>query len=179
MDRKADTKNKDPTGEKKDWAEMSDEDGENDTAGAAEDSKAKPEPEVKKYIPPTQKGTKNKQGDYIVEKFEITDFRDEMKANKDEESEEDDSSDDNFYGDEDDNQNQKAESPEAKKEEKPQEKKKSKKELKAEEDAELEALLGGMTLDSKKATGDKQSKETAKPAAAGENSSKNQKKKEK
>jgi len=39
-----------------------------------------------------------------------------MKANKDEESEEDDSSDDNFYGDEDDNQNQKAESPEAKKE---------------------------------------------------------------
>ena len=59
---------------------MSDDDGENDTAGAAEDSKPKPEPEVKKVIPPTQKGTKNKQGDYIVEKFEITDFRDEMKA---------------------------------------------------------------------------------------------------
>lgn len=74
------TKQEDPTGEKKDWAEMSDDDGENDTAGAAEDSKPKPEPEVKKVVPPTQKGTKNKQGDYIVEKFEITDFRDDLKA---------------------------------------------------------------------------------------------------
>ena len=45
---------------------MSDDEGENDTAGAAEDAKPKPEPEVeKKYIPPTQKGYKNKQGDYI------------------------------------------------------------------------------------------------------------------
>jgi hypothetical protein len=32
---------------------MSDDDGENDTAGAAEDSKPKPEPEVKKVVPPT------------------------------------------------------------------------------------------------------------------------------
>ena len=55
---------------------MSDEEGENDTAGAAETQETK-EPEPKKVIPPTQKGTKNKQGDYIVEKFEITDFRDE------------------------------------------------------------------------------------------------------
>ena len=88
---------------------MSNDEGENDTAGAAEDAKAKAEPEVeKKVIPPTQKGTKNKQGDYIVEKFEITDFRDDMKARKANESEEeDDSSDDNFYGDEDDNDNKK------------------------------------------------------------------------
>lgn len=107
---------------------MSDDEGENDTAGAAEDAKAKPEPEVeKKYIPPTQKGTKNKQGDYIVEKFEITDFRDEMKANKENDSEEDDSSDDNFYGDEDDDDNKKEEKADDKKEDKQQEKKKSKK----------------------------------------------------
>ena len=58
-------------------------------------------------IPPTQKGTKNKQGDYIVEKFEIPDFRDGVKEKKEDSEEEDDSSDD--YGDEDDNQNAKVE----------------------------------------------------------------------
>lgn len=75
--KKADGENAD----KKDWAEMSDDDGDND-AGAAEEQKPKPEPEVKKVIPPTQKGTKNKQGDYIVEKFEIPDIRDEAKQNR-------------------------------------------------------------------------------------------------
>lgn len=64
--------------DKKDWAEMSDEEGEQD-AGADKEEASKPEPEVKKVIPPMQKGTKNKQGDYIVEKFEIPDFRDGVK----------------------------------------------------------------------------------------------------
>lgn len=90
--------------EKKDWAEMSDEEGENDTAGAAEEQEPKQAPEPKKVIPATQKGTKNKQGDYIVEKFEITDFRDDIKKNKENESEDDESSSDD-YGNEDDQKN--------------------------------------------------------------------------
>ena len=102
MDSKDKKKAEDQNAEKKDWAEMSDDDGENDT-GAAEEQKPKPEPEVKKYIPPTQKGTKNKQGDYIVTSFEIPDIRDESKAQKDQEAEEEDSSDDDYYGNEDDN----------------------------------------------------------------------------
>jgi len=81
---------------------MSDDDAENDTAGAAEEAQPKPEPEPIKVVPPTQKGTKNKQGDYIVEKFEIPDFRDGMKTKKDDSEEEEDSSDD--YGNEDDNE---------------------------------------------------------------------------
>lgn len=98
---------KKPEDEKKDWAEMSDDDAENDTAGANEESQAKSEPEPKKIIPPTQKGTKNKQGDYIVEKFEIPDFRDGMKKQKDDSEEEEESSDD--YGNEDDNADSKVE----------------------------------------------------------------------
>lgn len=118
MDSKgAGKKGEDPAGDKKNWAEMSDDEAENDNTAGAEESKPKPEPEVKKYVPPTQKGTKNKQGDYIVEKFEVTDFRDDMKKKKDNESdEEEDSSDDNFYGDEDDTKNDKTEGAEAKKE---------------------------------------------------------------
>lgn len=103
-----DSKPEDQT-EKKDWAEMSDDEAENETAEAAEETQSKPEPEPKKIIPPTQKGTKNKQGDYIVEKFEIPDFRDGMKKKdqNDSEDEDDDSSDD--YGNEDDNANNQAE----------------------------------------------------------------------
>lgn len=115
MDSKDKKKAEDQNAEKKDWAEMSDDDGEND-AGAAEEQKAKPEPEVKKYIPPTQKGTKNKQGDYIVTSFEIPDIRDESKAKKDEEADEDDSSDDDYYGNEDDNDKDQAANTEVTKE---------------------------------------------------------------
>ena len=86
MDSKGqDKKKKDENTDKKDWAEMSDDDGDNDAA-AAEEQKPKPEPEVKKVIPPPQKGSKNKQGDYIVTSFEIPDIRDESKKkNVDEE----------------------------------------------------------------------------------------------
>lgn len=72
-------------GDKKDWAEMSDDEAADDGTAGAESKEAgeapkEKEPELpKKVIPPTQKGTKNKQGDYIVEKFEIPDIRDEAK----------------------------------------------------------------------------------------------------
>lgn len=57
-------------GGKKDWAEMSDEEaGDNDAK--EEEQQVKPLP--KKVIPPTQKGTKNKQGDYIVTKIQMID----------------------------------------------------------------------------------------------------------
>ena len=84
MDSKPATEKKpeEQNAEKKEWAEMSDDEDENETAGANEEAETKPEPEPKKIIPPTQKGTKNKQGDYIVEKFEIPDFRDGIKAKK-------------------------------------------------------------------------------------------------
>jgi len=49
----ADKKGDDQNHDKKDWAEMSDADAENDTAGAAEETQSKPEPEPKKVIPPT------------------------------------------------------------------------------------------------------------------------------
>lgn len=49
----ADKKGDDQNPDKKDWAEMSDDDAENDTAGAAEETQSKPEPEPKKVIPPT------------------------------------------------------------------------------------------------------------------------------
>ena len=88
--------------EKKDWAEMSDDDAENENAGANEEVQAKPEPEPKKIIPPTQKGTKNKQGDYIVEKFEIPDFRDGLKKKNEDDSDEDESSSDDYGNEEED-----------------------------------------------------------------------------
>ena len=83
---------------------MSDDEADNDNAEAADKAKeTKQEPEPpKKVIPPTQKGKKNTQGDYIVEKFEIPDFRDGVREAKDKESSDDDSSDDD-YGNEDNN----------------------------------------------------------------------------
>lgn len=101
--------------EKKNWAEMSDDDAENENATANEESQSKPEPEPKKIIPPTQKGTKNKQGDYIVEKFEIPDFREGLKQDKDgsdDDEEEEESSDD--YGNEDENDKKTEQVPEKK-----------------------------------------------------------------
>ena len=49
-----DSKPEDQT-EKKDWAEMSDDEAENETAEAAEETQSKPEPEPKKIIPITNK----------------------------------------------------------------------------------------------------------------------------
>jgi len=59
-------------GGKKDWAEMSDEEG-GDNDGKDEEQQVQTKPEPKRVIPPTQKGTKNKQGDYIVTKIQMID----------------------------------------------------------------------------------------------------------
>ena len=83
------------------WAEMSDGE-EHDQEEEAEAVESKP----KKFIPPPKKGTKNKQGDYVVTKLDIPDFRDGVKE-RDENNEDDDSSSDEGYGDEDDTNNTK------------------------------------------------------------------------
>lgn len=90
-----------------------DEAGDEGTAGASgkeapEVTKEEKQEVVKKVIPPTQKGTKNKQGDYIVEKFEIPDIRDEAKRAGDNAGDDDDDDDSSevSYGDEDDQQEQ-------------------------------------------------------------------------
>lgn len=65
-------------GGKKDWAEMSDEEAaENDQK--EEEQAAKVQEPPKKVYPPAQKGTKNKQGDYVVNKLEIIEFKSDTK----------------------------------------------------------------------------------------------------
>ena len=57
---------------------------------------------VKKKIPPTVKGTKNSQGDYVVTTIDIPDIRTGIKKDGGEVNDEDESDSDTEYDDEDD-----------------------------------------------------------------------------
>jgi len=93
--------------ETKNWAEMSDEDGENeqinDTQPEKEQNHVIKQKSKAADIPPPIKGKKNERGDYIVTTINIPDFKTEKKAKDEEESVESDSESEG-YGDEDDAQ---------------------------------------------------------------------------
>ena len=127
---------------KKNWAELSDNDAEDDDHNQEEAAEVVP----KKVIPPTMKGKKNKNGDYVVTDLFIEDNRVGVKKDGTK-VEEVESSSDEGYGDEDDEPAAKA--VEVKEEKKEAPKQKTKKELKAEEDAEFEALMGGVAAPAK------------------------------
>jgi hypothetical protein len=83
------------------WAEMSDDNEEAEQEARAENEKNEAIKEAKKKIPATQKGIKNKQGDYVVTTIDIPDIRTGFKNVVD--GEEVDSSDtDTEYDEEDD-----------------------------------------------------------------------------
>lgn len=91
--------NKDETKKADNWAEMSDQDQEEEV----EEVKNHVIKEAKKKIPPAQKGTKNSHGDYVVTTIDIPDMRVGQKKHDEEGNEVDDSSDsDTEYDDEDD-----------------------------------------------------------------------------
>ena len=95
-------KEQDPTKKTDDWAEMSDEaEDPEQEAGADGEAKNHVIKQAKKKIPPTQKGTKNKQGDYVVTTIDIPDIRTGVKK-EGEEKEETESDSDTEYDDEDD-----------------------------------------------------------------------------
>jgi len=84
------------------WAEMSDDNEEAEQEAKAENERMEAIKEAKKKIPATQKGIKNKQGDYVVTTIDIPDIRTGFK-NKNEDGVEVDSSDtDTEYDEEDD-----------------------------------------------------------------------------
>ena len=60
-----------------------DEDDDQPAEQEAQPEEAQPKEEEKKvYIPPTKKGFKNKQGDYVVTTINIPDTREGLKADK-------------------------------------------------------------------------------------------------
>ena len=65
---------------KTNWAEMEDDEGEEEAKG--DDQQEEVEQEPKKVIPPPMKGTKNKQGDYVVTTIDIPDSRDGVSKKK-------------------------------------------------------------------------------------------------
>ena len=69
---------------KTNWAEMEDDEGEEEAKGDEEkkEDQKEEEQEPKKVIPPPMKGTKNKQGDYVVTTIDIPDTRDGIKKKK-------------------------------------------------------------------------------------------------
>ena len=78
-----------------------DEDDDDQQEQPAEE-KVEEKKEEKKVIPPTKKGFKNKQGDYVVTSIVIPDLRDGLKKEKEAKKVlEDDSDSDEGYGDED------------------------------------------------------------------------------
>ena len=171
--------------DKKNWAEMEDEADAEEEFGINKDEK-KAEPVVKKAGPAA---SKNSQGDFIVTSFNVDDTTNlskkdaETKVNNNEGIELE--SDDSGYGEEEDKEGEAVEAI-------PEEPKKkegkyiftdkslevktlSKKEKKAQEDAELDALLGNMTVKEEK----KEAPQAAASVVAGSNNAKNKKKKEK
>jgi neurofilament medium polypeptide (neurofilament 3) len=173
------------------WADMSDEDvDENQQLGEARRAPAqKPEgqPERPKNIPPPVKGVKNSRGDYIVSSLNIIELQTQTKK-KDEEVEEDSDSESEGYGDEDDAQEENTVQ-EATQESKlssafdsnpePKQKQLSKKERKAQEEAELAKLLSEMGVSEENKQEPKKEEQKPQVAAPSENNSKNKKKKEK
>jgi hypothetical protein len=88
---------------KKDWAEMSD--GEEPEVETQDEEKVEITI-IKKKIPVTQKGFKNKQGDYVVTKIDIPDMRTGVNKTDDGEPLED-SDEDTEYDEEDDTKEEK------------------------------------------------------------------------
>jgi hypothetical protein len=99
--------------DKKDWAEMEDdEDPEADAEREQADAEKAAKKEKKKRIPQAKKGFKNDRGDYVVTSIVVPDLRagGEAKEKKDEDS----SSSETEYDDEDDSKDQKQPKEEAK-----------------------------------------------------------------
>ena len=89
--------------EKKDWAEMEDDE---DPEADAEREQAEVKKEKKKKVPQAKKGFKNDRGDYVVTSIVVPDLR--VGANKKEKKEqESDSDSESGYDDEDDSKDQK------------------------------------------------------------------------
>jgi hypothetical protein len=92
--------------ETKNWAEMSDEEGDNeqinDTQAEKEQSHVIKQKAKAADVPPPIKGKKNERGDYIVSQIIIPDFKTEKKAKTEEEEESESESEE--YGEEEDAQ---------------------------------------------------------------------------
>lgn len=88
--------------EKKDWAEMEDDE---DPEADAEREQAEVKKEKKKKVPQAKKGFKNDRGDYVVTSIVVPDLR--VGANKKEKKEESESDSESGYDDEDDSKDQK------------------------------------------------------------------------
>lgn len=88
--------------EKKDWAEMEDDE---DPEADADAEKAEVKKEKKKKIPQAKKGFKNDRGDYVVTSIVVPDLR--VGLEKKEKKQDDESDSDTEYDDEDDSKDQK------------------------------------------------------------------------
>ena len=95
--------------EKKDWAEMEDD---NESDKDAEEEQVQVKKEKKKKIPQAKKGFKNDRGDYVVTSIVVPDLRAGTEAK--EKKNEDSSSSETEYDDEDDSKDQKQPKEEAK-----------------------------------------------------------------
>ena len=84
------------------WAEMSDEAEEEQPAENQEKQHVIKPAAEKKKVPPPQKGSKNKDGDYVVTTIDIPDIRSGVKQNDDGAAQEEESDSDTGYDDEDD-----------------------------------------------------------------------------
>lgn len=88
--------------EKKDWAEMEDDE---EPEADAEKEQAEVKKEKKKKVPAAKKGFKNDRGDYVVTSIVVPDLR--VGAEKKEKRQDSDSESDSGYDDEDDSKDQK------------------------------------------------------------------------
>lgn len=90
---------KDAEKKNENWAEMSDDQEEEQPEQEEKQHVIKPAAEKKKNAP---KGTKNRDGDYVVTTIDIPDIRSGVKQDGDKEEEEEESDSDSGYDDEDD-----------------------------------------------------------------------------
>ena len=103
------------TDQKKDWAEMSDVDEDNEHADDAqkkEEDKEKPKKKI-----PAKKGFKNDRGDYVVTTIDIPDMRTGMRKEGGNAAGGEETDSDSVYDDEDDTKEQQQAATEEKKEE--------------------------------------------------------------
>ena len=91
--------NKDETKKADNWAEMSDQEEEQEQPAEEKNHVIKP---AKKKIPPAQKGTKNSHGDYVVTSIDIPDMRTGVKKDDEGKVIDEDTDSDTEYDDEDD-----------------------------------------------------------------------------